>query len=130
MIKLFNTALSYYKTKPFIKIMVILTLSVFIIYLSLANFNHDNKIQLNLPYLDKLIHFMMYFAYSITILISFRRAKTIHFAVIIYCIIFGIMLEIIQEYVVLQRTGDITDAISNAAGVLTGYFFYKKSDGL
>jgi VanZ family protein len=130
MIKLFNTALSYYKTKPFIKIIVILTFSVIIIYLSLANFNQDNKIQINLPYFDKLIHFIMYFAYSITILFSFRCARTIHFAVIIYCIIFGIMLEIIQEYVVLQRTGDITDALSNAAGVLTGYLFYQKLNSL
>lgn len=45
------------------------------------------------------------------------------------CVAYGIILEILQGLVFVERSADIYDAIANSAGVVIGYYLSRKCIG-
>lgn len=80
---------------------------------------------------DKFVHASIFFVLTILWLVYFLKANKlspiISATIILFCIIFGGLLEIMQSNVFSQRSGDWLDFIANSFGCLMGWlFFYKK----
>ena len=84
---------------------------------------------LDLPsfsYADKIVHFFLYFFLTLLWLLAYPKwwRKRIFFIILV--LLWGIAIELIQEYFVPTRSGDVFDAIANTAGALTGlWVFYS-----
>ena len=89
---------------------------------------------INIPFADKIIHFFLYFLLVILILLGyFRKSKTdltirkFLFAFSI-SILYGILLEVLQDFVFIMRSADLMDIAANGAGSFIGLltFYYIK----
>ncbi len=88
-----------------------------------------------IPNLDKLIHFLFYFVFSIVFFIDFTKNKTnFSFLKTVLIIVFittlhGGIIEIFQEKFFPPRNGNFTDLFADFIGVIAGlvviYFFRK-----
>ena len=82
---------------------------------------------LDLPsfsYADKIVHFFLYFFLTLLWLLAYPKwwRKRIFFIILV--LLWGIAIELIQEYFVPTRSGDVFDAIANTAGALTGLLIF------
>lgn len=95
--------------------------SVALTYVSLVKLNHVPDIGVSFG--DKIFHFLAYslltFLWFGTFLFkfNFKEKKAITYAAII-SIIFGIVIEVLQEVLTTYRAMDIYDVIANTSGVL------------
>jgi VanZ family protein len=93
-----------------------------IMYLSLTGSDTFKKVPIyNIPHLDKIIHFGMYFTWMT--LIAYENRKNIKstphlifIAIIPFC--FGFLMEVLQFYVVTSRSGSVYDMLANSAGII------------
>ena len=81
--------------------------------------------------IDKLYHSFAYFTLTITWLLAFYKRQEKKIVIVISCIIFGIIIEILQTTLTVYRTGDYYDVIANSLGVLLALLifniFFKKN---
>jgi VanZ family protein len=115
-----------------------LLVAIIILYLSLASSSSFDKVPLfEIPYLDKLVHFVMYFGLMLVIIYENRKSiKSKRQLMLISAIplIYGIVLEILQALMTNTRSGSIFDAIADGAGIFAAvligsvYLQRKKSD--
>lgn len=116
MLKLIKTLL---KDKIFI-IAIVITISI--LYLSLMKMP---KYNVSISHLDKWQHCLAYFALSVSWLFTFYKKNRKHL-IVLCCILFGIIIEILQETITNYRTGDYLDIFANSLGVLLGLLFYNQ----
>lgn len=98
-----------------------LTAAAIIAYLSLANaktFEHAGFFEI--PYLDKFVHFGLYFIFTAVIIYEHRNyfsntRKLILVALI--PIVFGSIMELMQGGLTVTRKADVIDAMFNSGGV-------------
>lgn len=82
-----------------------------------------NSVGLNIPYGDKIFHFLSYLVLSILWYNSFlyhfkfSKRKALIYAVVI-SIVFGILIEVLQGTITTERSSDIKDVFANSMGVL------------
>jgi VanZ family protein len=104
--------------KNILSILVALT----IMYLSLASSGTFKKISIfNISYLDKIVHFVMYFGFMSVILFENRKnlkSNSHLFLLSLIPLFYGILMEILQSTLTVSRTGNIYDAIFNLTGIL------------
>ena len=79
------------------------------------------------PFLDKVVHFILFFIQSIFITNTIyeyrnRNNRILLIVSIIFLVLLGVIIEIQQIYLP-YRTFEIIDLISNFVGVLCGSFF-------
>jgi VanZ family protein len=77
------------------------------------------------------VHASIFFVLTILWLVYFLTANKlspiISATIILFCISYGGLLEIMQSNLFKQRSGDWLDFIANSFGCLVGWlFFYKK----
>jgi glycopeptide antibiotics resistance protein len=106
--------------------------SLVILFLSLYPFKvKEDSIQL-WQHTDKIVHFLMYALLTFFVLLNVKPKNWLvkeSFIVVLSCILYGIVIEVIQEAMKLGRSFDFFDILANSAGVfcaLTGYFILKK----
>jgi len=86
---------------------------------------------INIPFADKIIHFFLYFLLVILILFGFlRKSKTIltvwkFLFVFFISLLYGILLEILQDLIFVMRSADLLDIASNAAGSFIGLLAFN-----
>lgn len=110
-----------------------------ILYLSLANSSTFDKVPLiNIPHIDKIVHFLMYFGLMSVIILehksSVRNIASL-FRLALIPVAYGILMEILQMFTV-SRSGNIADAFADFAGIGFSVFlwllikplFYRHSD--
>ncbi|MFX0555461.1 VanZ family protein [Maribacter sp. CXY002] len=105
---------------------------VFVTFSSLFSFSGVDATELNVPNLDKLVHFTFYFGMVFlgTLAIKehlgkqFKLAKTL-FTMVLLSILYGIIIELVQYSFTENRQGDFFDAIANTVGALVGMFVAK-----
>jgi len=119
------TIIKFYKT------IIVLML---VLLLSLLPADTAPKIKfINIPNLDKLIHFFMYFFFSSASLIDIKNnikypRKLLIFLVILTIAIIGGIIEIIQANFIFGRSGSWFDLLANILGITFGIIiFYKTS---
>lgn len=75
--------------------------------------------------LDKWIHAFLYFSLFILLYIPInerdgsKRNQWVIFSVV-YCLFLGMFTELVQAFVLTDRSGDIPDMVANTFGVLFG----------
>ena len=79
------------------------------------------------PFLDKVVHFILFFIQSIFITNTIyeyrnRNNRILFIGSIIFLLLLGVIIEIQQIYLP-YRTFEIMDLISNFVGVFSGSFF-------
>jgi VanZ family protein len=97
-------------------------------YLSLAGAEKfDHAPFLNIQYLDKLIHFCMYFGLMSVIIFEnnkLLKSKQQLFLIATLPLCYGILMEILQLTLISTRTGSFLDIIFNTAGIMTSVFLW------
>lgn len=113
------------KDKKFIIVAIFITLSI--LCLSLIKVP---KYNISIRYLDKCQHGLAYFMLALSWLFVFYK-KTRKHLIVLGCILFGIIIEILQDRITNYRTGDVFDVIANSIGALLAllmfpFFLFKK----
>lgn len=94
-----------------------------ITFLSLVDLHDiDIKIEIN-PWLklDKIVHFIFYFTLTGLLINYFKQSKKISYPIYIsffLAVIYGILIEILQDIVPTRRSFDYNDMIANILGSL------------
>tara|TARA_Y100000590_G_scaffold249727_1_gene280584 strand:+ start:1777 stop:2157 length:381 start_codon:yes stop_codon:yes gene_type:complete len=107
---------------------------VFFTFYLLIIYSHKESSTISFPFLDKVVHFILFFIQSILITntmyeYSDRNNRIILIASIIFLLLFGLIIEIQQIYLP-YRTFEIMDLIANFLGVLSGSFvviYFRKN---
>lgn len=106
-------------------------ISLIILYGSITSGENLNKISLlHFPYMDKVIHMLLYFILSITILASFirsgKRSKTDHMIItFVWVISYGMLMEVLQFYLTKTRSAEILDILANTTGCIFAILLYS-----
>ncbi|WP_237587349.1 VanZ family protein [Polaribacter sargassicola] len=74
---------------------------------------------------DKVYHLIAYFSLSISWLFSFYKKKSIKLLIIISCVIYGIIIEVLQSILTEYRTGDYKDILANTLGIVLGLLIFN-----
>ena len=107
---------------------------VFFTFYLLIIYSHKESSTISFPFLDKVVHFILFFIQSILITntlyeYSDRNNRIILILSIILLLLFGLIIEIQQIYLP-YRTFEIMDLIANFLGVLFGSFvviYFRKN---
>jgi VanZ family protein len=86
---------------------------------------------------DKIVHLFLFGVQCYLLIRGFRKQnefssvyKNAIVISIVVTISFGALVEVMQSYIFVHRSGDVRDAIANAIGAFTGWWFYKKKFSL
>lgn len=96
--------------------------ALILLYLSLTNSENFQRVDLKgFTNIDKLVHFGMYFVLMSVIIFEHRKnlKKPVNlFFLALIPLTFGILMEILQLLLTSTRSGDIYDALADAAGII------------
>ena len=100
---------------------------VFFTFYLLIIYSHKESSTISFPFLDKVVHFILFFIQSIFITKTIyeyrnRNNRILLIVSIIFLLLLGVIIEIQQIYLP-YRTFEIMDLISNFVGVFSGSFF-------
>lgn len=105
---------------------------VFITLLSLFSFSDMDVPNIDIPYVDKLVHFIFYFIAALLGCMFVREVTngkvTVGKAIriIVLCVtIYGIIIEVVQSNFTPDREGDVLDILANTLGALWGALAVK-----
>ena len=106
---------------------------ILILLLSLLPSSSTQKVSIDIPHFDKLIHFIMYFFLAAVLLIDIKNnikkpTRVLIVSVLLSVIIFSGIVELIQEFFILGRFGSLLDLTANFIGlIIATIFFFKTS---
>ncbi len=105
---------------------------ILILILSLLPAGSTQKISIDIPHFDKLIHFIMYFFLTATLLIDIKNnikkpTRVLIVSVLLSIIIFSGIVELIQEFFILGRFGSLLDLLANFLGLTTAAILFFKT---
>jgi VanZ family protein len=114
MIAILHFVKKYYRT---------IIVSLLIIYLSTVSGEKVSKVSwFTFPHIDKIVHLLMYLTLSITVSYEIVRnkekisvQKTL-IIIVLFAILFGGAMELVQEYFTTTRSGDWADFGFNVIG--------------
>jgi len=77
---------------------------------------------------DKFVHAGIFFIEQVLLMRALQNYKKTYsnMAALLFCILYGSFLEIMQYYVFSQRTCDVLDIIANSTGALLGFLLFSK----
>ena len=93
--------------------------------LSLFDFSPDNK-GIEIPYLDKLVHFTFYFVFVVLggMVLKYQKMNTKPLRNLIFlialAIFYGLVMEGLQSLLPVDRTAEIWDVLANTIGAIMG----------
>jgi glycopeptide antibiotics resistance protein len=74
---------------------------------------------------DKFYHSIAYFTLAISWLFTYYKKPQKKYIIVIACIIFGIIIELLQMNLTVYRTGDLLDVLANTFGVLLALLIFN-----
>ncbi len=85
---------------------------------------------LSFPHADKAAHFFMYYIFCFLLIYGFRGygLKNLNLSYILAAVIaiaYGAVMELLQHYIFINRSGNIYDVLANSAGAVTAVITYK-----
>ena len=100
--------------------------------LLMGNWSSPHSIPV-IPHLDKIIHAFLFFILAVTYLwfsILYKRnpsnrTKLHHRQAVGYAVGVGLLTEVVQEYLLSYRNGDIWDFMADVAGVCLALFILR-----
>lgn len=103
-------------------LIIAISITLGIIYLSLFK---PPKNGIEVDNIDKLYHFIAYFTLSFVWLITFYKKPSKKLTITSLCVLFGIIIEVLQSTLTNYRTADYIDIIANSIGVFIALFFFN-----
>jgi len=103
-------------------LVVAIVITITIICLSLLKIPNTG---IKVNNIDKAYHSIAYFVLALTWLLSFYKKPKKKYIIVISCIIFGIIIEVLQSTLTVYRTGDYKDVIANSLGVLLALLIFN-----
>lgn len=108
-------------------VLAILWSIIIIILCSIPGQEFPDTSFLDIPQLDKIIHFCLYLILSILTVKGFYTQDKIksltkypYVFAVVYSICLGIIIELLQYYFIPFRAGDLYDVFANIGGCITG----------
>jgi len=91
-----------------------------ILYLSLSGAETYDRITIfSFPGVDYIVHFLMYFVFMSVIVFEHRKGiNKIRFIPLFY----GALMELLQSWLTVSRTGSLADLFFNLAGIVFSVF--------
>ena len=74
-------------------------------------------------YLDKVVHFLLFFNLSIQICRKFHNGEKL-FPALLWAVVLALMTEVLQQKIP-GRNMEVYDAIADILGIFLGYYFGK-----
>ena len=112
--------------QKYIKLLV-WTFIIFYICLSPSEEIPKTKI-FEIPYFDKIVHFGIYFVFSLIFTIILESKKKNHQNIYIFnvsmTILFGGLIEILQHYLPIERSADFYDFMADLFGTIAAVVIY------
>jgi len=98
-------------------------------YLSLTPISAEKLPQL--PFFDKIAHLIFYFLVTFLFFLSwsrfvflFSRTKHVLIGGVLFHVFYGMIIEIMQAYLIPGRYGEWEDVLANTLGVLSAAFLF------
>ncbi|WP_439131738.1 VanZ family protein [Polaribacter sp.] len=111
--------------------LIIIAIAITIGILCLSLIKVSNVPSMEIKNVDKVYHGIAYFSLTITWLFTFYKKPQKKYIVVVLCIFFGIIIEILQANLTAYRSGDLLDVLANSLGVLLALLifniFFKKN---
>lgn len=101
---------------------IAILLTAGVIFLSLIKMPSTG---INIKNVDKFYHSIAYFSLTITWLFTFYKKPEKKYIIVICCILFGIIIEVLQSTITVYRTGDYLDVIANSIGVIIALVIFN-----
>jgi VanZ family protein len=105
-----------------------IVVALIILYLSLASSDTFKNVPFSdIPNLDKLVHFAMYFGLMSAIIFDNRKTIKSNRQLLLIALIplfYGILMEILQATLTVSRFGSIYDVMANSTGIITSIIFW------
>lgn len=114
-------------TKTLLKdnfIYIAIAITIAVVYLSLIKMPKLN-VTIKFGHLDKIQHCIAYLCLSLSWLVSTKK-RIKKFIVVLLCIVFGMIIEVLQHTLTSYRTGDVLDVVANTIGILIGLLVFNK----
>jgi VanZ family protein len=103
--------------------------ALLLLYLSLSNSEKFRDFPvIRFQYLDKLVHFGMYFILMSVIIIEHRkeiRSFSNLLLISVFPLLYGILMEILQMTLTSTRSGEIMDAVFDGLGILASFLVWR-----
>lgn len=84
--------------------------------------NANNVPRIDIPYIDKVVHAIFHLVFTTLWFLYFKKrisgsnnVKPLIWS-FIFSLLFGISIELMQQYITLTRTADIIDVLANTVG--------------
>jgi VanZ family protein len=81
--------------------------------------------------LDKIIHFYLYFQLSLLLIIGFKKQYSYPLlrynsvkTALLFSLFYGVFMELLQGFIFMERSIELTDIIANIAGSFWGVFIF------
>lgn len=75
--------------------------------------------------IDKIYHSFAYFTLTMAWLFTYYKKPNKKYIIVVSCILFGIIIEVLQYSLTIYRTGDYLDVIANSLGVLFALIIFN-----
>lgn len=102
-----------------------------ILIIIISGFPGDKVPEIPVWQFDKLVHSVIYFVLSLTILYAYNEQYSkpskrliIGMLAVTIGIFYGGIMEILQHYIFINRSGNWYDFVANAFGAILGVLFY------
>ncbi|EAQ42389.2 VanZ family protein [Polaribacter sp. MED152] len=103
-------------------IFIAITFTITIVGLSLFKLPSTD---IGVKNVDKIYHLIAYFSLAFAWLVSFYQQKSKKMLIVLACVVFGIIIEVLQSVLTNYRTGDYLDVFANTLGVLLALLFFN-----
>lgn len=99
--------------------------TIVITVLSLVTIKETPSFVLQLPFKDKIVHFIFYFVFVILWCFSLLQIKNnLRFKILLTAVFYGIIIEVLQCVVTENRTADFYDVLANTLGAIVAFIIF------
>lgn len=77
-------------------------------------------------HMDKVVHALMYFvlAFLLSRPVTRTGIRRPYLWIVLFCLVTGMLIEILQKYFALNRSGSFLDELANITGAILGILFF------
>ena len=105
---------------------------MFVTFFSLFSFSDVGTSSINIPHIDKAVHFTFYFVMVLLAFYTKTKGKgsrstisKLLWYIVLFAVIYGIIIEVLQHVLTTDRHGDPFDALANSIGAFVGMFVIR-----
>lgn len=99
--------------------------TILITTLSLITIEKPPSFVLQLPFKDKVVHFVFYFVFVIVWSFSLKeKMSKFRIKTLLAAVFYGIIIEVLQYAVTKNRTADFYDVLANTVGAMLAFITF------